>query len=55
MDIEYMDSQIKSFIDQYWGTAIGESIYNWRNNIRDDDSDGIEAIYRDLEMQGYVN
>lgn len=54
MDIGYMDSQIKSFIDQYWGTAIGESIYNWRSNTRDDDYEGIKDIYKDLEAQGYV-
>ena len=54
MDIEYMKSKIMTFIDQYWGTAIGESIYNWMCNTRDDDYEGIEAIYKDLEAQGYV-
>lgn len=54
MDIEYMKSEIESFINQYWGTAIGESIHNWRSNTRDDDYDSIEAIYKDLEAQGYV-
>lgn len=53
MDIEYMDSEIKNFIEQYWETAIGNSIYNWRCNTRDDDYDGIEAIYKELEDNGY--
>lgn len=54
MDIESMKAEIQNFIDQYWGTAIGESIYNWRCNTRDDDYEGIEAIYNDLEANGYV-
>ena len=54
MTLEEMIREINRFIEQYDGTAIGGIIKNWRQNTRDDDYDGIEAIYNELEAHGYV-
>lgn len=48
MTIEEMDKIISVFIQQYWGTAIGESIYNKRCNTFDDDYDHIQDIYNEV-------
>lgn len=48
LSIEYMDTIIKQFIDEYWGTAIGDSIYKKRTNTHDDDFDSIKDIYNEV-------
>lgn len=48
MSIEEMDRVIKNFIEEYWGTAIGDSIYNKRCNTSDSDFDRIEDIYNEV-------
>ena len=54
MGLQDMKIAIDKFIDEYSGTAIGESIFRKRCNIWDDDYDGIEAIYKELEDKGYL-
>lgn len=46
--IEEMDVVIKRFIDEHWGTAIGESIYHKRLNTFDTDYDGIKDVYDEV-------
>lgn len=53
-ELQFMKKEIENFTHQFFGTAIGEYIFNWRANTRDDDYDGIKAIYDDLESQGYL-
>jgi hypothetical protein len=48
MSIEEMDEIIKNFIEIYWETAIGESIYNKRCNTNDTDFDRIQDIYNEV-------
>lgn len=48
MSIEEMDYEIKNFIEEYRGTAIGDSIYNKRCNTNDTDFDRIQAIYNEV-------
>lgn len=48
MTIEEMDIVIKNFIEEYWGTAIGESIYYKRCNTFDTDFDKIQEIYNEV-------
>ena len=54
MDINDMKTEIQKFLNQYDGTTIGQSIYNRMCNLRDDDYEGIEAIYDELEEGGYI-
>lgn len=49
-----MDNKIKEFIESYYGTAIGNSIQNRRQNLFDNDYDGIKTIYDELEEKGYI-
>lgn len=53
-DLEYMKREINKFIDQYWGTAIGESYYNRMCNVWDNDYEGVKNIYDELEEEGYI-
>lgn len=48
MSIEEMDIIINRFIEAYWGTSIGESIYRKRRNVYDDNYSGIEEIYNEV-------
>ena len=48
MSIEEMDYEIKNFIEEYRGTAIGDSIYNKRCNTNDTDFDRIQDIYNEV-------
>ena len=48
MTIEEMDYEIEKFINQYWGTAIGASVYSKRSNTLDSDFDKIEDIYNEI-------
>lgn len=52
MTIEEMNAAIELFIEEWWGTAKGESIYRKRCNTRDDDYDAIKDIYD--EISDYV-
>lgn len=45
---EEMDYEIKNFIEEYRGTAIGDSIYNKRCNTNDTDFDRIQDIYNEV-------
>ena len=47
-DYEFMESQIKRFIDVYNGTAIGESIKNQYEN-----GQSVDAVYEQIEDYGY--
>lgn len=49
LSIEEMDSEIKEFIDAYYGTAIGESIYHKRINTYDTDYEGIKEIWEEVQ------
>lgn len=48
MNIEDMVYEIERFIDQYEGTAIGESIRNKLDNTAKTDADRIEEIYNEI-------
>lgn len=52
MSIEDMNYEINQFIETYFGTAIGESVKNWRDNTSSDE--GIIEIYHYLEENGYI-
>ena len=54
MDVSYEVYQIERFIDQHWGTAIGESVHNRLANIREEDKEAVMTLYNELEEQGYV-
>ena len=53
LTIEDMNTEISNFIDTYWGTAIGESIYHKRANTSDDDYDGLKDIYEEIQNEAY--
>lgn len=53
LDIEDLRYDIEKFIEQYQGTAIGESIKNSLDNAGDN-YESIFSIYNDLEERGYV-
>lgn len=46
-----MNIEIENFIQIYWGTAIGDSVYKMRINTVDDDYDGIKDIYDYIKEQ----
>lgn len=48
LDIYDMDCEINQFVNQYFGTSIGESIRNKRMNVSDDDYDSIKEIYKEV-------
>ena len=49
ISISDMNTAIEKFLDTYWGTAIGESIYRKRANTVDDDYYGILEIYNEIK------
>lgn len=49
LTIEDINTEIDNFIEAYWGTAIGESIYHKRANTSDDDFDGLFNIYEEIK------
>ena len=53
LTIEDMNTEISNFINTYWGTAIGESIYHKRANTSDDDYDGLKDIYEEIQNEAY--
>lgn len=52
MSIEDINYEINQFLETYFGTAIGESVKNWRDNTSSDE--GIIEIYHYLEENGYI-
>lgn len=48
LTIEEMDRVINKFIDNFYGTAIGEHICRWRENTFDTDYDTIKEIYNEV-------
>lgn len=49
LSISDMNTAIEQFLEIYWGTAIGESIYHKRANTLDDDYYGILDIYNEIK------
>lgn len=43
-----MDREIESFVEQFFGTSIGEYIRRWRENTLDTDYETIKAIYDEV-------
>lgn len=48
LTIEEMDRVINKFIDNFYGTSIGEHIRRWRENTFDTDYDSIKEIYDEV-------
>lgn len=48
LTIEEMDRVINKFIDNFYGTSIGEHIRRWRENTFDTDYDTIKEIYDEV-------
>ena len=51
LSLEEMKQEINLFIEEYWGTSIGESVYHRRCNTFDNDYDGIKEIYDYVKEQ----
>ena len=51
LTLEEMNIEIERFIEIYWGTAIGDSVYKMRINTVDNDYDGIKDIYDYIKEQ----
>ena len=51
LSLEEMKQEINLFIEEYWGTSIGERVYHRMCNTRDDDFDGIKEIYDYVKEQ----
>lgn len=51
LTLEEMNIEIENFIESYWGTAIGDSVYKMRINTVDSDYDGIKDIYDYIKEQ----
>lgn len=48
MSLEELKNEIESFINQYDGTAIGQSIFNKLSNTEDNDYDRLYDIYNEI-------
>ena len=51
LTLEEMNIEIERFIETYWSTAIGDSVYKMRTNTVDNDYDGIKDIYDYIKEQ----
>ena len=49
MELTELRNLLKTFIDEWWGTSIGQSIYYKVANTRDDDYDRLMDIYMEIE------
>ena len=51
LSLEDMKQEINLFIEEYWGTSIGERVYHRMCNTWDTDYDGIKEIYDYIKEQ----
>lgn len=52
-DLEYMQTQIERFVEEYDGAAIGHQIKNRYENSNKEDIGRVADIYRDIECFGF--
>ena len=47
--LEYKEAVLNKFMNEYWGTPTCEKIYRRRIYLRDDDEQGIAALYEEFK------